>query len=154
MRTIVFVCTGNTCRSPLAAAAFRPLAAAAGLTDVAVASAGLFAADGEPMPAQALFALHQAGMGDPPAPHRSQRLTPDLVEQAHLLVVMTHAQLDELRQRFPDAAPRTRLLLTFREDTRRDNDVPDPFGGDSETYIHGLETMLPALRGLVAFLRT
>ena len=140
--TVLFVCTGNTCRSPMAAAAFAHFCREAGRTDIAIQSAGLHAAAGDAMSSQARFALWQHGIASPEN-HTSQPLTRELAESADRIVVMTRAHAAELTSRYPHLAPKTQLLLVNPE-----REVPDPFGGDSETYIHCLAEMLPGLKAL------
>jgi protein-tyrosine phosphatase len=82
---VLFVCTGNTCRSPLAEAVARGAAAARGL-DVRFASAGVRAAGGEPANEHAIELVRDRG-GDLAA-HRSRPLTRGLVEQHDLVLVM------------------------------------------------------------------
>lgn len=149
MTRVLFVCTGNTCRSPMAAAAFRHLCRTAGLAGIEVGAAGLAAAPGAPITAQAQFALHQAAI--PAATGVSRPLTSDLVAGAHRILVMTREHRRELVRRFPQAAGKTRTLLSLANSA--ESDVADPAGGDSEDYIHCLETMLPALRELVREVR-
>ena len=140
--TVLFVCTGNTCRSPMAAAAFTHLCRQGGLTDVTVLSAGLNAATGTALSPQARFALWQRGIATPDD-HASQPLTLALAESADQIVVMTRQHREQLCARLPHLRAKTRLLLANPE-----TDVPDPFGGDSETYIHCLDQMFPALTAL------
>jgi protein-tyrosine-phosphatase len=115
------------------------------LTGIEVESAGLAAAPGAGITPQARFALHQAGI--PAAAGVSRALTPDLVAGAHLILVMTREHRRELVRRFPQAAGKTRMLLSLAD--AAEADVADPAGGDSEEYIRCLETMLPALRNVV-----
>ena len=148
MKRILFVCTGNTCRSPMAAAAFLHLCAAAGVEAVAE-SAGLAAAAGEPMTPQAAVALRRRGVRTD-GKHRSQPLTPELVAAADLVVVMTSGHLRTARERYPAAADKIRLLLSFAKAGANGPapDVADPFGGEAEDYVGCLERMWPALERL------
>lgn len=147
MATILFVCTGNTCRSPMAAAAFRHLCASAGTASVAE-SAGLAAAAGMPMTPQAEFALRLRGV-PVDGRHGSRPLSRELVEAADMVVVMTEGHLRAARGRYPAAAGKMRLLMSFAPGPAGlAADVADPFGGDSEEYVACLEMMWPALAAL------
>jgi protein-tyrosine phosphatase len=130
---VVFVCTGNTCRSPLAAALCRKLLAerigcsVEELPDRGwlVTSAGLAAAPGMPAADQAV-AVAQARGADLTS-HSSQPLSEELARQADLLIGMTHDHVASLRGYFGDSLP-VRLLDPEGED------VPDPIGQSLEVY--------------------
>jgi tRNA threonylcarbamoyl adenosine modification protein (Sua5/YciO/YrdC/YwlC family) len=131
---VLFVCTGNTCRSPMAEVIFRQLAAdrlgcAADEVDgrgVVVASAGLAAWGGGPASPAALEAVTEFG-ADLSA-HESQPVTESLVRQADVILTMTAAHRNAIAAQFPEAAGRVAMLDPARRD------VIDPIGGPLETY--------------------
>lgn len=123
MEQIVFVCTGNTCRSPMAEGLFRALDGEA-RTGLAAASAGMFAHDGLPASENAVKAA--AELGADLSAHRARQLTPEIARQAKYLVCMTAAHYDRLVQAMPWAEDK---VFTLAPD-----DIADPFGGDLETY--------------------
>jgi protein-tyrosine-phosphatase len=114
---VVFVCTGNTCRSPMAEALFRVLAAERlgcrpdeiEQHGVMVASAGLAAWGGGPASGHAVETM--AEMGGSLAAHESQPLTEDLVAQADLILTMTNAHRAAIVGQFPEAGGRVTLSL-------------------------------------------
>src|SRR5213592_4659653 len=90
MKTILFVCTGNICRSPMAEGLFRQ--AVKGPTDFRVLSAGVGAADGMPPSEYAVQALKELGIDI--SRQRSRVLTAELVQQADYIFGMTHSHVD------------------------------------------------------------
>lgn len=125
---ILFVCTGNTCRSPLAAA----LARARGIE---AESAGLAAWPGSPATPQAIRAAARRG-ADLTA-HRAQPVTAALMARADRVFAMTDAHGEALRARFPAQAGKVRVLRPA---------IPDPYGGDDEAYERCAQALLDAMQ--------
>jgi protein-tyrosine-phosphatase len=112
MVRVLFVCTGNTCRSPLAEGLFRLLAGREGL-DVEVRSAGVSAIDGIPVSGHSSRILGEVGATPPKA---STALTGSLIEWADLIMTMTSAHKGLLLQRFPQAVDKVFTLKEYAED--------------------------------------
>jgi protein-tyrosine phosphatase len=131
---IVFVCTGNTCRSPMAELLMRARLASAlrckidQLEDrgVLVISAGIAAAPGCPPAAEATQVMREHGLDL--TRHEAQPLTDQLVCHADLIVTMTHSHLQSIVERWPSAADRTFMLLPDKRD------VADPIGQTVGAY--------------------
>ena len=131
--TLLFVCTGNSCRSPMAEGLCRgALAEKAGCSidelpekGYKVVSAGVSAFDGGPASGEAVQACREVGVDI--SQHRSQRLTADLLGRADYVFVMDRSHLQGVTALWPEASPRTMLLAG-------DNEVSDPIGGGIEVY--------------------
>jgi len=124
---ILFVCTGNTCRSPLAAALSRA-------RGVWAESAGIAARSGDPATPRAIRAAarHGADLTD----HLAQPVTEDFMARAQWVFAMTDAHAEYLKCLFPACAGKVRVLRPA---------IPDPYGGDDGVYEACVQALLTAL---------
>ncbi|NNE44138.1 MAG: low molecular weight protein arginine phosphatase [Gemmatimonadetes bacterium] len=132
---MLFVCTGNTCRSPLAEAVLRrEVARSAGsdATHYEVASAGAFASEGSPASAGSREVAAEKGLDL--EGFRSRRLTPEEVDAADLILVMEPGHRSAVLGLNPQADLKTRLLGELAGEQGWDGAVPDPFGGSLDSY--------------------
>jgi protein-tyrosine-phosphatase len=146
---LLLLCTGNTCRSPLAAAAFQEeLGPDAG--KVEFVSAGTAAWDGQPASAGAREAAARVGLDL--SAHRSQRATSGLVRSADLILVMEreHARAAEALGADPG---RVHLLSEWSEPGEPALPVSDPFGGSLEAYEECLSRIRRHVRRIVPHVR-
>jgi protein-tyrosine phosphatase len=127
---ILFVCTGNTCRSPMAETLLRHKANQRGLS-IQASSAGVYAYDGQMMSAHAQEVMRQWQVAGAEA-FRSARLTEQAVREANLVLTMTAAHKRATMALFPFAADKIYTLNEFAYEKM--DDVADPFGGSYETY--------------------
>jgi L-threonylcarbamoyladenylate synthase len=123
-RTLLFVCTGNTCRSPMAEAIARALLTRAGDTHTRIVSAGVGATPGATMTPEAREAL--SDMGIDPGQHRSKPLDTALLNEAECIFALTRSHLRAIEAM--GGAAKTRLL------DPDGGDIPDPIGGPVEEY--------------------
>lgn len=134
---LVFLCTGNTCRSPMAKGLFERLLAEKGITDITCDSAGLFAADGEPAAENAVIACRELGVDL--SAHRSKRLTNEMLQNTDLFVVMMQNHAGALKAA---GVPGEKIKVLG-------GGVGDPFGGDLAMYRASRDQILQALRQLL-----
>ena len=127
---LLFVCTGNTCRSPLAEAIARREAIERGLGDVDVVSAGTSAWTGAAASDGALLVALERNLDL--SGHRAQTLTRELVEQSDVILAMGPHHRE--RAEALGGEGKTFLLSAFAANTATDRPISDPFGGDLEHY--------------------
>ncbi len=144
--TILLVCTGNTCRSPMAAGILKKMLADAGVTGVAVGSAGTAALEG--MPATELAIKTASDWGIDIAGHRSQPVTDEIVAGADLILTMTPEHREEILSHDAAAGNKTFLLKTYPEPVKNDPSlwVRDPIGGGAGEYQRSFLDIEESLR--------
>ena len=130
MTRVLFVCTGNICRSPLAEVLLRKEIEDRGLTDLEVTSAGTGAWDGAPASEGAYLVALEHGLDL--SGHRARLLTREQVQQADL--VLTMARHHRARVQELGGEDRTFVLGEFAGRAGPEAEVSDPFGGDLDLY--------------------
>ena len=133
---ILFVCTGNTCRSAMAAAMLNDIAVKNDL-NVLIDSAGVFAEVGGKAADEAIAAMERRGIDL--SGHRTKPLTDELIDMADVILVMTeaHKQLVE-----SVAKGKVHTLLEY---AGGEGDISDPYGGDAEEYERTASEIYDAL---------
>ena len=129
---VLFICTGNTCRSPMAEALFR--AATAGRSDYQASSAGIAASRGTPANPETAALLKKRGV---PLDGFASRMASDaILSEATHVFAMTRDHLDALEERFPAHSDKFYLVCEFVEIPNRGigADIPDPIGMGRQAY--------------------
>jgi glycine hydroxymethyltransferase len=147
-RHIVFVCTGNICRSPIAEYMLRNRMGED--SEWTVSSASVMLGMGMPVSAHAVQVMDEEGVDM--HKHRSMPLSPDLIDLASVIVVMTGAHAEQIEHSFPEAREKVFLLTSFDENAV-DRDIADPIGASIDVYRNVRDDISKAMPGLIAFLR-
>lgn len=154
---ILFVCSGNICRSPLAEALMRhklahlattPASAPSEL-DIQVKSAGTSASPGQPMSFAMETILQERGIS---STHQSQRLNWELLNWADLILTMTRAQKLLLISQVPQLLPKLSTLNEYCNEAHPD--IDDPYGSDLDSYRHCATQIETACDRLLTKLQT
>jgi len=148
VKNVLFVCTGNICRSPIAEGLFRRLLG--NRRDIEVASAGVHAVRGQPPSLYAVQVCEEEGVDI--SSLRSQPLTSALIDRATHIFAMTGAHLETIQMLFPQGAEKSFLLREFEEPgTTVWRDVLDPIGLGREVYEVCARTIKNALPSVLSF---
>jgi protein-tyrosine-phosphatase len=142
-KTVLFVCTGNTCRSPMAVGLLRKLA---GRDTYRILSAGTGASQGMPPSLYAKEVMEEEE-GIDISGHRSQMLDGNMLEEADTVLVMAQTHRQRVTEWFRSYAGKVRLLREFdpvQEDPDYPN-IPDPMGQRKEAYVQCKEMIKRSL---------
>lgn len=150
IENILFVCTGNICRSPFAQGLFTKIAAQQGLKGVAADSAGLLALPDNTAAhlAQRVAAEHGVNLAE----HKAKSVSKDLVAWSDLIFVMEKSHEDALLGAFPEGAGKVLLLRHFARHGSRRRGIADPYGLQYDAYRFCFLDIQDAVSGLLEYL--
>ncbi len=140
MRKILFVCTGNTCRSPMAEAIFKYKSN----NRYEVKSAGIFAHEGSLASSHSQEILKKEEI---PLDHKSKQLTTELVAWSDLILTMGNSHKELILQRYPKSSGKVYTLKEFALNSKAD--IVDPFGGTLEVYEQTYQEIKEAVEKLI-----
>ena len=149
MKTILFLCTGNVCRSPMAEGLFRH--AVKGRGEFRIVSAGIGAIDGDLPTHHSVQAMREIGIDI--SGQRSHALTSELIRSADLILGMTHSHTDTVALLYPKAAEKTFLLREFDETLEPyEKDISDPIGSPYHIYVECRDQIEQGIVTLLKFM--
>jgi len=142
---ILFVCTGNTCRSPMAAALLREMLAERSIKDINVASAGIAAMPGDKASPNAVKAVSELGVDLDG--HRSKQIDEELLKTSDLILTMTESHKLAVKSWEPSVWDKTYTLKEYAE--MEDSDISDPFGQSEAKYRQTMEEIRQSLDKII-----
>jgi protein-tyrosine-phosphatase len=151
---LLFVCSGNICRSPMAAEYAAQRVAQCGLSHIVVDSAGTLGINGAPASKEAVLAMEEKGYDL--SEHRSRGLRRADIRASEMVLVMDHRHLDEIEHRF--YSPGAKILLLRAFETGPDPvpgapDLSDPIGTSLNNYRDRLTEIMDSVDNLMIHLK-
>ena len=143
---ILFVCTGNLCRSPLAEGYMRKILADEGLLEVEVSSAGCWAGNGAPVSEGAKQVAEENGFQL--SAHLTRKVTHEMVARADIVAVMDEEQREEVVNLAPAEEEKVILLRSFAPDGSLQRYIPDPYGDNLDSFRNVFQLIKESVDGL------
>ena len=150
MKQVLFICTANICRSPMAEAIFNTLAEDAGLP-FRSESAGVAALRGEDMAPHVRAVLGEAGIY--PNSHRARQVDKGMLREADLVLTMSYGHIAKLQDSFENFQQEISTLPEHVNDASGQREVPDPYGLTPAAYRACMRQLLGDVELLIQKLR-
>lgn len=141
---VLFVCTGNTCRSPMAEGILKSIAEEKNL-DLKVSSAGISVFDGDNASKNSINAMKKIGINI--SQHEARQLHRDLIDEADLILTMSKSHKEFIRANFSSAKDKVFTLLEYVD--KIDKDIGDPYGGNLSLYEHTRDEIYQAIEKII-----
>jgi protein-tyrosine-phosphatase len=148
---VLFICTGNVCRSPMAEGFLREMAREEN-ADIEVGSAGIGAMDDMIPSRNSVIAMREEGIDI--SRQLSRQLTPEMVEEYTHIFGLGTSHVETIRSYFPEAQEKTFVLREFIADEGLDLEVADPIGGDLDEYRLTRNLIKEAMPSILRFVQT
>lgn len=148
---ITFVCTGNTCRSPMAESLFKhAVKNDPDFNNFIISSAGVCAWDGTHASDYAIKVLQDCGIDL--SHHRSKAVTQSLIDKSAIILCMTTSHKEILESEFKTGITPIFLLREFLPDNTNKN-IPDPFGRNLDAYKNSRDNIVEAIPSIIKYIK-
>ncbi|HUV51149.1 MAG TPA: low molecular weight protein arginine phosphatase [Anaerolineae bacterium] len=150
IKHILFVCTGNICRSPFAEGLLKKLAQKNGLDDIVADSAGLLALSGNSATslAQKVAAEYDVDLSR----HMAKSAKQDIINRSDLILAMENSHVKNLLYDFPEAEDKVFLIRRFACFGSKDRGIADPYGLNYDAYRFCFLDIQDSVSGLAEYL--
>lgn len=142
VKSVIFVCTGNTCRSPMAEGLMRKFLAEKGVNNVSVISRGISVFEGSHASENSILAIKKYNVDL--SSHRAKPLTFEEINSAGLILTMSKGHKSAILLSFPEYEDKVFTINEFA--FKREKDISDPFGGSIDVYERCLDEIYECLK--------